>query len=196
MSNNLNIQKMVSNLTPKERAKMVFMDIDQKLMIGKGTLTKEEINSLIDFTTPKEHYEYSFYWNVGMLGATLISLSIECASLKFELCFQLLLNSEDLFKNVNPKEICQAMQKHLNYAYSFWELDKSISKEFDFPVMGEYFTKKAKDDLGNIKLLKNVVNKAISLKFRNNKTDLIKEPEIDNEIIETFLNTLKKNAPK
>ena len=202
MAEKVNFIKLADSLTAKEKAKMLALDLDTKLMTGNGTMNDEEVSKMMTFDKTRELAEYDFLMDLRVFGMLYIVNNIEISVLKFSMGFQIINNRDrEIFTKEDIANLQMPLQSHYNTAYSLKELAKRMTEEFDFPVLGEPNENSIKEKLDYLEVIKGAVNNIILAEFlRQHKEkeeildppDFIQEATFDNEMIDGLLDTFVK----
>jgi hypothetical protein len=188
-----------SPLSVKEKAKLMILDLDQKLVTGKGSLNDEEISSLKTFDRIKELGEYNFIMGLRDFGAFAVSQAVEICMYRFMLAYHLISQFADTEEDLN--ELRDSAQSIYNEAVSYKALSDKLSETFDFPVLGEFYEEKVKDYIEHLEIFKEIINHAVFVRRLKENPNLkpeddlfIKEATINEEMYQDLLDVFKKNG--
>jgi hypothetical protein len=202
MSNKIAIHKIAGSLTPKERAKMMVLDLDEKYRTGKGTLTKVDKDQLRTLDTSREREEYGFYYDIQMIWLPMFSSEVESSVLRFVIGYCVLQKAVDAKDNERIGFARRAMQDNFNRVHSYLEAANCIENKYDFPVLGGYHKGEIEN---NLEILSHFTELASDVFYTYQKTlkqnggeqselSYLEPPEIDNEIIEGALEAVGEMA--
>jgi hypothetical protein len=197
MKNDINILKLSQNLTVKEKTKLMALDLDQKLVTGKGSLTDEELSALKTFERTKELGEYDFLMSLREFGAFAVSQAIEICMYKFMVFFHLISNFSDKGKEID--ELKATLRDIYNEAYTYKEITDKLTEIFDFPVLGEFYEEKIQGYFETIEVFNELIGMSVFAHSDEvaqegwDKKPFIEQVTLNNEMLE-IIETFKKNG--